>query len=45
MPRLINPALLRPQPILMIVLITLATHIVLKPLYGAVDSEVTGDDQ
>jgi hypothetical protein len=44
MPRLFNPALLRPQPILVIVLITLATHIVLKPLYGAVDNEVSGDN-
>jgi len=45
MPRLFNPALLRPQPILVILAVTIITHIVLKPLYGAVDSEVSGDDQ
>ena len=45
MPRIINPAFFRPQPILVILVATLLTHIVLKPLYGAVDNEVTGDDK
>jgi hypothetical protein len=35
--KLINPALLRPQPIILIALITIATHIIAKPIYTAVD--------
>ena len=43
MPNLFNPAFLKPQNVALILAITLATHGILKPLYSAVDHDITGD--